>query len=179
MTRHLTHEQLCDLLLAEPAPDSLESSGHIELLRAHLRDCLLCASEFESLNQSLAIFRSSADAWATRELANRPTVLPLLDSVPTRRTPAPHAFLGPALWAAAAALVIAITLPLTLRHDQPAAPKTPAPAAVVTQPGTSQSDEALLEEIDQTLSSPIPSPMQALDDPTAGRHNQPDTQRKN
>jgi hypothetical protein len=179
MNRHLTHEQLCDLLLAEPVPDSLESSGQIELLRAHLRDCLLCSGEFESLSQSLATFRSTADAWATRELANRPAALPLPASVPTQRTPALHAFMGPALWAAAAALVVAITLPLALHHDQPAAPKTPAPAAVTAQPRTSQSDEALLEEIDQTLSSPIPSPMQPLDDPTAGRHNQPDTQRKN
>jgi hypothetical protein len=87
--------------------------------------------------------------------------------------------MGPALWAAAAALVIAITLPLALHHDQPPAQRAPAPAAVTAQPSTSQSDEALLEEIDQTLSSSIPSPMQPLDDPTAGRHNQPDTQRKN
>lgn len=171
MTRHLTHEQLCDLLLDGTALDAAQE---------HLRDCLLCAAEFASLNQSLNTFRFSADAWATREWASRPPSRLLLNPPPAARTTSiSRTFMGPALWAAAAALVIAATLPLTLHRDQPAAPKTPAPAAVITQPNTSQSDEALLEEIDQTLSSPIPSPMQPLDDPTAGRHNQPDTQRKN
>jgi len=179
MNRHLTHEQLCDLLLAKHAPDTSESSGHIELLREHLRDCHLCSAEFASLSQSLATFRSTADAWATREWTSRPASPTLLHHAPARTASTARALMGPALWAAATALVVAITLPLTLHRDQPAAPKTPALAVVTTQPGTSQSDEALLEEIDQTLSSPIPSPMQPLDDPTAGRHNQPDTQRKN
>jgi len=179
MNRHLTHEQLCDLLLAKPTPDTSESSGYIELLREHLRDCHLCSAEFASLSHSLATFRSTADAWATREWTRGPASLPPLHSVPARTASASRAFTSPVLWAAAAALVVAVTLPLTLHRGQPAATKTPAPGAVATQPGTSQSDEALLEEIDQTLSSPIPSPMQPLDDPTAGRHNQPDTQRKN
>ena len=179
MTPHLTHEQLCDLLLAEPAAAPSESSGKIELLREHLSDCHLCSAEFASLSQSLATFRSTADAWASREWASRPARPTLLHHAPARTASTARALMGPALWAAATALVVAITLPLTLHRDQPAAPKTPAPAVVTTQPGTSQSDEALLEEIDQTLSSPIPSPMQPLDDPTAGRHNQPDTQRKN
>ncbi|WP_035348670.1 hypothetical protein [Edaphobacter aggregans] len=175
MTPHLTHEQLSDLILTQPTADFHEA-GRLDMLRDHLRSCERCSSDLAQLRDSLAAFRSTADGWATSEWS-RPRTSQLLLSTP------PRAGLWgslplPALWAAAATLVVAITLPLALHHDSPATPKTPA-ATVTPQPQSSQSDEALLEEIDETLSSSIPSPMQPLDDPTAGRHNQLNDQRKN
>ena len=166
MNQHLTHEQLCDLILGDPSPETTD----------HLRDCHLCAAELATLTQSLAAFRSATDVWAGREWIHQQT-----------RTREPHrpassikTFMFPALWTAVAALLVAVTLPLALHHNAPSSTTTTAnPAAVATQPSATQSDEALLEEIDQTLSSSIPSPMQPLNDPTAGRHNQSNTQRKN
>jgi hypothetical protein len=172
MTPHLTHEQLCDLLVIEPAPD-LHEAGRLDQLEEHLRDCEHCSAQLASLSQSLADFRSTTKAWASHEWtsqqANSRSLHPLR---PTR------VLTLPALWAAAAALVIAAMLPLTQHHNAPPAP-APQAAAIATQTPANQSDEALLEEIDQTLSSSIPSPMQPLNDPTAGLHSQSNTQRKN
>ena len=175
MTPHPTHEQLCDLILAPHALE-FQETGRLDMLRDHLNTCQQCSAELASLNQSLATFRSTADAWATREW-NRPR---------TGQSPLPaRATLWgspplPALWATAAALVVAATLPLALHHNPPATAPTPALVTATTpRPPSNQSDEALLEEVNETLSSSIPSPMQPLDDPTAGRHNQSNNQRKN
>jgi hypothetical protein len=178
MTPHLTHEQLCDVILAPSAPE-LQETGRREMLHDHLRSCEHCSAELAALSASLDAFRSAADAWATREWnrSHRPR---------TSQPPLPAQLHGalwgslplPALWAAAAALVVAATLPLALHHAPPATPKNPT-ITVTAPPQSSQSDDALLEEVNETLSSSIPSPMQPLDDPTAGRHNQPNDQRKN
>jgi hypothetical protein len=175
MTPHLTHEQLCDLILAQPTPEPQET-GRLDMLRDHIRTCEHCSAEFASLNTSLNTFRSTADAWATGEWSRpRASQSPL----PARATLWGSLPL-PALWAAAAVLVVAATLPLALHHNPPAT--APTPALVTAAPprhANNQSDEALLEEVNETLSSSIPSPMQPLDDPTAGRHNQSNNQRKN
>lgn len=172
MTPHLTHEQLCDLLVIEPAPD-LREAGRLDRLEEHVRACELCSAELVSLNQSLADFRSTTKAWAHHEWTNQQLSSRSLQPVrPTRNLTLP------ALWAAAAALLIAITLPLTRHHNAPPAP-APKASAVLTQTAANQSDEALLEEVYQTLSSSIPSPMQPLNDPTAGLHSKSNTQRKN
>jgi hypothetical protein len=82
----------------------------------------------------------------------------------------------------AAALLLAAVIPLAF-HDHPS---TPTHTGIATnsqlhaKPSTPTGDEALLEEVNQTLSSPIPTPMQPLADPTAGRSSQIDsTPRKN
>ena len=173
MTPHLTHEQFCDLLL-DSTPQAAHESGRLELLREHLRDCSICAADFASLNESLTVFRSTATAWSTREW-NRAKA----NAVSQRLAPArPRSFMPAALWTAAAALVVSATLPFALHRTPPANPKTPV-AVVHTATPTNQSDEALLEEVNETLSSSIPSPMEPLDDPTAGRPNQSNNQRKN
>ena len=64
-TRHLTHEQLANLLLADrPSDTGTFDSEEIERSAEHLRGCALCAGELDSLRQSLELFRSTADAWA-------------------------------------------------------------------------------------------------------------------
>jgi hypothetical protein len=79
----------------------------------------------------------------------------------------------------AAALLLAAAIPIALRDLQSSRPAHTATVAS-SQSSSLIGDEALLEEVDQTLSSPIPSPMQPLADPTAGRSSQIDsTPRKN
>jgi hypothetical protein len=173
MTPHLNHEQLCDLLLASSLQQAHES-GRLELLRQHLRECNDCSTEFASLSESLTAFRSTTTAWSTREWTRAEALARSQRLAPAR----PRSFMPAALWTAAAALVIVTTLPLALHRTPPATPRTPA-AVVHTAPPSNISDEALLEEVNETLSSSIPSPMQPLDDPTAGRPNQSNNQRKN
>ena len=173
MTPHLTHEQLCDLLVADPTPESQET-GRLEMLRNHLHNCERCSAELASLNGSLATFRSTATAWAAQAWTQQQAS----GTQPLRSTPPAHILPLPALWTAAAAVAIAATISLSVHHEKQAAPKAAPITATTTEPHATPSDEALLEEVDATLSSSIPSPMQPLDDPTAGLQSL-NKQRKN
>ena len=173
MTPHLTHEQLCDLLL-DSTPQEIHEADRLGLLREHLRDCSICAADFAALSESLTVFRSTATAWSTREWNSAKASAISQRLAPDR----PRSVMPAALWTAAAALVVAATLPLALHRTPHATLKAPT-AVVHTAAPTNQSDEALLEEVNETLSSLIPSPMEPLDDPTAGRPNQSNNQRKN
>jgi hypothetical protein len=177
MTNHLNHEQLCDLLLANHASSLPVNLREIERSREHIRDCHICAAELSMLDHSLSLFRSTADAWANYEWHNHQSLLQNRSLKPSASSNGLLAFFArPAIWATAAAVaLLAAALPITL-HYLPDSSKTAAPAAVVRTTNTSQSDEALLEEIDQTLSSTVPTPMQPLADPTASQSN---SQRKN
>jgi hypothetical protein len=88
-------------------------------------------------------------------------------------------FHRPLVWAATAAAALAIAVPLTLHQlDKNAQEKAVTVAPAAHSGGTpSQSDEALLEEISQTVSYSVPAPMQPLADPTANQTSS--TQRKN
>jgi hypothetical protein len=168
---HLTHQQLCDLLIATPE----ETSPQLERLREHLRDCPACADEFASIRQPLARFHSATTAWAGHNAATRSWTLPAPPA------PIPLApFRRRAGWLlAAATLLLAAGVPFAIHHHSSSNPAHPV-AAATSQPSNPIGDEALLEEVNQTLSSSIPSPMQPLADPTAGRFNQTDsTSRKN
>ena len=179
MSQHLTHDQLCDLLIADPAPE-LQKPGRLDLLREHLRDCDLCSSEFTSLSNSLEAFRSTTTAWAAHAWTHQTS-----GASPVRSTSPVRILTLPALWTAAAALAVAAAITLSTHQNKPA-PATAHPAAAnsaqspvgVIQTHTIASDEALLEEVDATLSSSVPSPMQPLDDPSAGLQSL-NKQRKN
>lgn len=174
MTNHLNHEQLCDLLLADRMGSTAACSTEIEQAREHVHDCHICAAELSMLDQSLLLFRSTADAWASHEWHGHQSLLQS-SSLRPARTGLLGFFARPVIWASAAAIALfAAALPVTL-HYLPGA-KTNAPMAAIHTVNTTQSDEALLEEIDQTLASTVPTPMQPLADPTAGQSN---TQRKN
>ncbi|WP_260703755.1 hypothetical protein [Edaphobacter flagellatus] len=178
MTTHLNHEQLCDLLIASRESDAyLLASPDIERSREHVAQCAICAGELNTLSQSLLLFRSTAHAWANHAWQNQ--------AIAVHRSAAPASYgsrliqqFRPALWGAvAAAAVLAIALPLHLQHrlTTTASPRT----AVVTPAAqsTAQSDEALLEDINQTLDSSVPTPMQPLANTTASQSS--NVQRKN
>jgi hypothetical protein len=165
MTQHLNHEQICDILLAETGQSSSDSpASGVDAHRDHLRDCLICASELELLRQSISLFRASSIAYTDRELRPRRLPTPFvslnLNKASSRRH-GTHSL----LWAAAA-LALAIGVPLGL-HRHGSAPLPSASIAVSAPAQSIESDEALLEGINQDLSTAVPSPMQALADPTA------------
>jgi hypothetical protein len=164
MTLHLTHEQLCDLLLADsslPPEGEFQSDLHSDsdVVQEHLRACLVCSAELRSLRDSLSHFRDASASYARQEFAQsyarRSSITP------------PHSVLSqPLYWAAAAVVFVAALFPLSMHRERPVSPMT-ATAASAT-PQTTESDEALLADIDQKVSADVPSPMEPLADPTAG-----------
>ena len=162
MTLHLTHEQLCDLILADSSlPLESESQCTAEpdsdVIHAHLRACPVCSAELRSLRDSLSHFREASTSYARQEFAQsyaqRSSIAP------------PHSVLSqPLYWAAAAVIFVAALFPITLHQRQSAARQAVKTAAVAAQ--NAESDEALLSDIDQKVSADVPSPMQPLADPT-------------
>ena len=167
MTPHLTEEQFADLLAAPRNPDA--ASAHLTA-QVHLAECPSCAAELTSMQESLALFREASTALAEAQLRSMPR-----PALPARR----RVFMPqPALWAAAAAMLLVSLAPLDkLRHDKPA----PQPVAVAHVPAAAQtreSDEALLRAVDNEISESVPTPMEALADPTAVPANKNSDQRK-
>jgi hypothetical protein len=146
---HLTEDQFGELLTHTAGP-ALESA------EVHLLACDQCASELAGLRDSISLFRRASNTYADNELRRLPPV-----SLPARGTLSPA--LAPTYWLAAAALFLAAILPMqSLRqHTLHAAPAVSAG----TPESTSQSDEALLEDVDSYSSASVPAPMQALADP--------------
>jgi hypothetical protein len=172
MTQHLSHEQLCDVLLADT---SETLTGSLDEQREHLSACLICASELDVLSGSVSRFRASSMDYADHQFARRKLRQPFAALYQPRSSGFFH---QPLSWAAAA-LVVAITLPLGMHLRHPVV--TPIKTPVSSSMHSTESDEALLEDIDQHLTAAVPSPMQPLADPTASEAapTSSSTQRKN
>ena len=172
---HLTHQQLCDLIIAAPQDTALP-----ETHQDHLRNCLICASELKLMRSSIAGFQDASTAFADRELARRP-IRPFASIYNAQ----PGGFINLAFVWATAALVIAAIIPLGLntRFNPALTPDiTVTQSATNTSEAQPDSDAALLEGIDQALSAAIPAPMQPLAGPsteTAAESVSADTQNKN
>jgi phage terminase large subunit GpA-like protein len=143
MNLHLTHEQLCDVLLADSSLPSAVADHETDVVDQHLQACLICAAELKSLRDSLS-----------HSYARRSSIAP------------PHSVLSqPLYWAAAAVVFVAALFPISL-HQQQSAARSAAKAAAAVSAQTAESDEALLSDIDQKVSADVPSPMEPLADPT-------------
>jgi hypothetical protein len=164
MTLHLTHEQLCDLILADSSLLSESESRNdlkndSDVVQAHLRACLVCSAELRSLRDSLSHFRDASVSYARQEFAQsyaqRSSIAP------------PHSYLSqPLYWAAAIVVFVAALFPLSMHRQRPVSSATPTASSVSAQ--ITESDEALLADIEQKVSADVPSPMEPLADPTAG-----------
>ena len=164
MTIHLTHEQLCDLILADsllPVEGEFQNDleNNDDLVHEHLRACLICSAELKSLRDSLSHFRDASISYARQEFAQsyvrRSSIAP------------PHSYLShPLYWTAAAVMFVAALFPLSMHRQRPISPTTTTAASASAQ--ITESDDALLADIDQKVSADVPSPMEPLADPTAG-----------
>ena len=164
MTLHLTHEQLCDLILVDSSlplegefQNDLENNS--DLVHEHLRACLICSAELRNLRDSLSHFRESSTSYARQQFAQsyaqRSSIAP------------PHRYLSqPLYWAAAAVVFVAALFPLSMHRQRPISPV--AATAASASPQITESDDAVLADIDQKVSADVPSPMEPLADPTAG-----------
>lgn len=150
--RHLTEEEFGELMSA-PVRNGVHALSAAE---AHVLECEECATELESLRSSLSLFRVATTNFANDQLRDMPAC-----SVPLRRP-----LLQPAVFAAAASLMLATLLPMQLLHRTAAT----APQAVVTASAPThsiESDEALLNDVNSEVSASVPAPMEALADPTS------------
>jgi len=157
---HLTSDHFGDLLgrgVSEAA------SPEAEWVDAHLLACQQCSAELAELRQSLALFRDATSAYADEQMRQRPQL------VPVRR--AQVRWLVPTYWAAAAAaMLLTALLPLQVLRQHSSSAQPAAVAASATGSSAidhSQSDEALLDDVDREVSASVPTPMQALADPSA------------
>lgn len=178
LTAHLTEDQFGKLLTRAAEDGNGERTAVFSAAESHLEICAQCSAELAAMRNSLSLFRQATRAYADNELRSVPRVV-----VPVRSR---FSLTAQPVWlaAAAAALLLAAVLPLQLARQQtrhhPAAPVAAAKAAPATQ-----SDEALLEDIDRDTSASVPASMQALADPTANGYSnalstssQTSTQRK-
>ena len=164
-TQHLNHEQLCDLLIGSQDNDSPSSVliARREASQEHLRDCLICASEFDLMRSSVAGFHDAATALADRELARRP-IRPRFAPIYGAQ---PRGLMTFAFAWATAALVVAAVIPLGLLNPRlqsgmqgptPPPPNRPPPAI---QPPTQTPPSSTAS----TRISPPPSPLQCSPSP--------------
>jgi hypothetical protein len=186
-TLHLSHEQLCDHLLEitevaipEVSDAGLTAAGSpsmgFHVVEDHLRACPLCAAELRSLQDSLTTFREAATSFADQELAL------LRARTPRRPARLPVTLAGdrfyrkPFLWAVAAVLLVGATLgsviPMGLHRQHARIASVAAVTALHPSSPASESDQALLEEVDDDLSTSVPSAMQPLSDPLAADSTQ-------
>lgn len=186
MTFHLSHEQLCDHLLevtpVAGSPDGSVPSGSAQatastsgfhVVEDHLRACPLCAAELSSLQASLGNFQAATTSFANQELSLLRSLYPNrinLRSISSANSrPAPRLYNKPFAWAIAAGLVVAASLGTILPHGLHRHPALHVASAVVAAMHPSapapESDQALLEEVDDDLSSNVPSAMEPLSDP--------------
>lgn len=160
---HLTEEQFGELIAA-----SANAPVEISPAETHVRSCEQCTAELASLRECLTLFREASTAYADSELRRIPQV-----KLPARRRLLLPMF-QPAYWvAAAAAIFLAALLPMQMLHKRAIKPAPAVVASASSAAVESESDEALLEDVNREESASVPTPMQALADPTASATSTP------
>ena len=154
---HLTEEQFGELIAGSAKAAAAETAP----AEAHLQGCEQCAAELASLRECLSLYREASTAYADRELRRIPQV-----KLPARR-PLLFPGLESAYWAAAAAAIfLAALLPMQTLHRRTAQPAPAVAAGAASVSVGSESDEALLDDVNREESASVPAAMQALEDPS-------------
>lgn len=128
-----------------------------EAVRVHLLGCAACAAEVEGVRSAVGLLCSALTEMADAERFRQGSGASLLSFKPVR--PIRRA---PAYLALAASLAVVAALVPFGRIARGPAVKAPAPVVVAQ---SVESDEALLNEIDQQLSASVPSALAPLEDP--------------
>jgi hypothetical protein len=149
MNAHLNDPQLYSQLENE-TPDTA--------IQQHLAACAVCRDEVDTMRDSLLNFRTAATNFS---LLHAPTRL--------RAASAPaHRFFTVTRTAWATGLVAAMALctasvSLIRKTPPPMQPVVTATTASSPKPADTQSDDALLQDIDSDLSTSVPPSLQPLD----------------
>ena len=153
---HLTGEQFGELM----AGTTEAAGGELALAEAHLLVCEQCAMELASLREAICFFREASNAYADEELRQRPRwILPARSSFSRS--------LAPAYWVAAAAMLLTALFPLQVMRRHSVAPAAASVSSVAASAAgrDTQSDEALLADVNSEISASVPTSMQTLADP--------------
>jgi hypothetical protein len=148
-TFHLTDEQMYDLL--EPASNAPA--------QPHLQSCAECQAELTNLRESLANFRGAATNLAAM---SAPRHFPIASRITSW-------FFGPKVWAASfatATAILAVSISVLNPVHGGSGTNTSANSAAQTALAT-ESDDALLDGIQQDLSTSIPPSLEPLAVPAA------------
>jgi len=151
--RHLTEAQL-DSLLDAPGTLNIDASQH-------LRACPRCAAEAESLRNALKNFRLAATNLSLLHTPSRA-------GLATMRQRHFFTFARTAWATGLAAAMIAGSVSLSLLHKPVAVTSVPTVASSSQQKPPAESDDALLQSVDQDLSTSVPPSLQPLDVTPAG-----------
>ena len=155
--RHLTEDQIDDLLIGDLAPETT----------AHLKQCTTCQTRLEAAKAPIASFRAVSMAWSERRSATVPVTLVQAASSAGRRQ---------AHWAAAAtaALAVALSVPLMIHQKQSpvvasdvAVPQASAKAAVAQA-----TPAAPVEQAVQARVQPVTSARRGSDDAEIAHDNE-------
>lgn len=158
LSNHLTEAEFGELL----AGSVRSGDSALTPAEVHVLHCKECAAELEGLRESLALFREATTSYADGQLRRMPAIV-----APGRPLVSP--VLRCMVLATAAALVLAAFLPMQMLHQK----KQIRRQAVVANSATSfehyatESNEALLNDVDQAASASVPEAMQSLADPAA------------
>jgi hypothetical protein len=156
--RHLNAEEMDGLLYA-PETAAAEVTEHVQR-------CAACASEVAAMRDALGLFREAMTGTAEAAVRRWEPVAPALLWKGDKRggkvfRPVPGYF---AL--AATVALVAVLIPLERPVRRPVAAtvvETVAPGAA--SPATQDSDNVLLEEIDQQVSESVPTALEPLEYP--------------
>jgi predicted anti-sigma-YlaC factor YlaD len=152
MNRHLTDEQLDMLLTGSTNSAKMDAEQH-------LAACAACRTEYATLTEVLGTFRSAATEASARYTPSRL----LLSRAPGSHRPGRMRMMWAAGLVTAAALC---TVSVTALH-KPTAPATSASTQAPLELSETQSDDALLQSIDQDLATSIPPSLAPLESSTA------------
>lgn len=147
-TNHLSMEELDLLLMQQPAPEAA----------AHAAACEHCAEELASMASLFSDFRSTSLAFSadqykrTSAQSRRASLLPVQKHFAWRPV---------AAWSACAVVLAAIMVPLSHHTGLPQTPVAPAVTTASVEP-PALSDEALLNHIQDDLTSTVPDAMAPL-----------------
>ncbi len=139
-TTHLSPWEQEECVIDRPTPQMLR----------HLNECAQCRGAVEGLERSAAIFRGAAMDWSAESLSARPRQLQVAGGA--RR---PVAALR---WAIAAALPLLLMVLVFLGLH----PSPPPVRPVVAIDTAGNTDDALLEQVDEQLSVAVPASMESL-----------------
>jgi hypothetical protein len=146
LSAHLSEEALNDALigLSFPEPD------------AHLAVCGFCRGQLEAVRTDLQAFNRTSLAWSEARLEARPA-----KSIgAAARLKVHHAMRAPLGWALAAAVLLAIGVPVW-NHDYRASLKYGSAPALAPEDSAAQiaQDNDLMRSVDTALNAPEASPI--------------------
>lgn len=139
MSKHLNTDQISEWVTGEHNPTA----------EKHLGECEACRSQVESLQETLAGFRSSVRGWSAAQYAASQHTAFRAESLSRPLYPALY-------WAAAMAAAVCALLVILVFHE--GSPRH----VLINQTHSATTDAALMRQVDTEVSQTVPDAMEPL-----------------